>query len=82
MNISFDGHCGHLQSWLTESILLIMLNVWIMSVLVGSVGVLSESLKARLALCTAIDKILVFDRYTLKDKQSKFLRDIHLIELI
>ena len=32
-NISFDGHCGHLQSWLTESIRLIILNVWIMSVL-------------------------------------------------
>ena len=32
-NISFDGHCGHVQSWLTESILLIIFNVWIMSVL-------------------------------------------------
>ena len=32
-NISFDGHCRNLQSWLTESILLIILNVWIMSVL-------------------------------------------------
>ena len=33
LNISFDGHCEHLQSWLTESILLIILKVWIMSVL-------------------------------------------------
>ena len=30
----------------------------------GSVGVLAESLKARLALCAAPKKILVFDRYT------------------
>ena len=33
LNISFDGHCGNLQSWLIESILLIILNVWIMAVL-------------------------------------------------
>ena len=30
----------------------------------GSVGVLAESLKARLALCAAPEKIVVFDRYT------------------
>ena len=29
----------------------------------GSVGVLAESLKARLALCPATEKILVFDQY-------------------
>ena len=30
----------------------------------GSVDVLAESLNARLALCAAPEKILVFDRYT------------------
>ena len=30
----------------------------------GSVGVLAGSLKAQLALCAAIEKILVFDHYT------------------
>ena len=30
----------------------------------GSVGVLADSLKARLALCSATEKILVFDQYT------------------
>ena len=29
----FDGHSDHLQSWVTESIPLIILNVWMMSVL-------------------------------------------------
>ena len=32
-NIGFDGHCEHLQSWLTESVSLTILKVWIMSVL-------------------------------------------------
>ena len=33
LNISFDGHCVHLQFWMIESIFLIILNVWIMFVL-------------------------------------------------
>ena len=46
----------------------------------GSVGVLAESLKARLALCAAIEKILVFDRYTeisAKDHEKQ----LHYIQL-
>ena len=32
-NIFFNGHSEHLQFWVTESIPLIILNVWMMSVL-------------------------------------------------
>ena len=49
-NISFDGHCGHLRSWWIESILLINLNVWIMSVL--------YLLKFRLESCNSISLLL------------------------